>query len=96
MGHDISAYKGRGGEGEAIAELSRGAFNPLAREIYKALDATGFDAGCSGDGGDAYFSLDRIIYAVNRLPHNDDVQPERDFLADCLKAGTCGVTISFC
>jgi len=104
MGHDIFARRGKPEVGremqffaqEETAYLRRGAFNNLGREIYKALDATQYDAGCSGNGEDVYFTQQQIADSLKRLPQGEQLEPEREFLSDCLAAGGDGVTISFC
>lgn len=98
MGHDVCGFKGelvKGVAKEEVAYLRRGAFNELGREIYKALGAVDHDCGCSGCGTDKFFTHAEIEAALKKLPLREDLQPEREFLTDCLRAGEHGVTIGF-
>jgi hypothetical protein len=98
MSHAIVAYAGKPKEDviqESIARLDRGAFNPLARAIYRALDAQEFDNGCSGCGDEKYFSLPELESALLRLPASEELALERGFLRDCIAQGEAGVTIGF-
>jgi hypothetical protein len=97
MGHDISGFKNEDKEceGNEIAHLRRGAFNPLARAIYGALGVIEFDAGCSGCGETANFTDTQLRQALAKIPDDEDHDPERTFLNDCIEKGGGGVWIVF-
>lgn len=95
MGHDIFGHRNENDEQE-IAYLRRGAFNQAAREIYRALDCTDLDGGCSGIGEGRHFTRDQLVAAVKSLPPSDELQPEVTFLWDCInKGGDQGAFIYF-
>jgi hypothetical protein len=89
MSHDIRAYKRT-----KIAEMSFGAGNGQAREIYKLLGAENYDNGCSGSGENVDFTREEIKEALRRCFLNPSLVQEREFLMTCLDAGD-DVTIGF-
>lgn len=97
MGHDICGFKNTDSkcEGEEIAYLRRSAGNELARDIYKALGATSHDCGCSGCGGIANFTEAQLRDALGKIPDDEDHEPERKFLRDCIEKGDGGAWIGF-
>lgn len=102
MGHDISAYLGSadpadpleypGGWNELpeIAYLRRGAYNPLRHALYEVLDAQEYDGNVSGDGRARWFSRGQLSAALQqlfqRLASGHEIQPEIDFVRQCLAA----------
>ena len=89
MGHDISGYKVSDTKQEnEIAYLRRGAFNPLNKLIYDALDSPELYGGCSGFGDSKTFSKDQILNAMSNIGCGDleegEEIPEIKFLQDCL------------
>jgi hypothetical protein len=95
MGHDISGYKKADtNHSEKIAYLRRGAGNPLARVIYKALGAKECDCGCSGCGDEKTYTTEQLKAALSRLPSGEETENERIFLNDCIAAGE-PVTVTF-
>lgn len=85
MGHDISGYKTTDKETE-IAYLRRGAFNPLNSKIYIALECEECSGGVSGIGVEKEFNKDELLKALECIGDNEELDPERDFLNDCLKS----------
>ena len=83
MGHDISGFKTNDTENE-IAYLRRGAFNELKSTIYNALDCHECNGGVSGNGSEREFSKDELIKAFDFLGVDEDYEPERKFISDCL------------
>jgi hypothetical protein len=95
MGHDVCGFKNKDGSDE-IAYLRRGAFNEQARDIYIALDAQQYDAGCSGDGSLVPFDKSKIREALEKISKEESHEGERDFLNDLLTKGDdSGVYIGF-
>ncbi|MFY3790597.1 hypothetical protein ACOQFO_02595 [Ureibacillus sp. MALMAid1270] len=64
MGHDIAGYNKEGKE-IAYARFSMG--NPNARIIYNVLDATKYDAGVSGSGVVATYTVEQMERALNNF-----------------------------
>lgn len=97
MGHDICGFKNhdKKHEGEEIAYLRRGAGNSLARDIYVALDATEHDCGCSGCGAVVNFTETQLREALEKIPNDEDHEPERQFLTNCIEKGEGGAWIGF-
>jgi hypothetical protein len=85
MGHDISAHK-ESIENDELAYLRRGAFNPLNRNIYVALDCMELNNGVSGCGDSREFSAAQIREALDSLGDGEDFDPERTFLRECIEA----------
>ena len=83
MGHDIFGFKTKRSRTQ-IAYLRRGAWNSLGRKIYEALKAEKFDAGCSGCGEKETFTKVQLLEALDYLRDDDELEPERDFISDCL------------
>lgn len=78
MSHDITAYAI---DDQVIAELSRGAFNPLNRKIYEVLDCVeDCYSGVSGTGESKNFTSEQIIDALLKIDRDENLQPEHDFL----------------
>lgn len=95
MGHDVFGFKDKEHENE-IAYLRRGAFNDQARDIYKVLDATEYDAGCSGCGETVFFTRQKLEEALMRLPTGEDHEQERQFVRNLLEKGDeAGAWIGF-
>ena len=84
MGHDISGYKTTDKENK-IAYLRRGAFNGLNSEIYNALNCHDCSGGVSGNGSEREFTRDELLKALEYLGDNEDLEPERKFVNDCLE-----------
>jgi len=96
MGHDITGFASKDEAcREEIAYLRRGAGNELARSIYRALGAENEDCGCSGCGGTVHFTEDQLRVALTKLPDDDDHEPERRFLRDCIEKGGGGAWVGF-
>lgn len=95
MGHDVCGFKDKEHENE-IAYLRRGAFNGQARDIYKALNATEYDAGCSGCGETVFFTRQQLEEALAKLPAGEDHEQERQFVRNLLEKGEeAGAWIGF-
>ena len=102
VGHDISAYLGpdepsdpfqyleNWPEHPEIAYLRRGASNPLRHQLYEALDAREYDGDVSGVWAARWFNRQELELALVRLRARKDegleVDPEIEFIADCLEA----------
>jgi hypothetical protein len=90
MGHAIQAFLKSDAAGEtvpAIAELHRGAFNPLNTVIYKALKCVENNyCGVSGCGTYQEFTLAALQEALGDIAGEEDLRPEIDFLNDCIDA----------
>jgi hypothetical protein len=75
----------RQGEG---AYLRRGAYNPLAREIYAALNCHELDGGVSGTAGERAFSRDEferaLAYLRGRKGEGLEIEDEITFVEACL------------
>lgn len=96
MGHDISAYKVDDKEQEnEIAYLRRNAFSPLNRAIYDLLNCQQNYCRFSGCGVSQVFSMNAITKALQDLPKDEEYEPERTFLQDCIKKSDGDVLISF-
>ncbi len=96
MGHDITAYRRADKELETeVAYLRRGAFNPLNRVIYEALNCQEANGGCSGYGVVLEFSRNQLMHALVQVKGGEEVGPEREFLRKCIGAGEDGVRILF-
>ena len=103
MGHDIYASVYTDGleterfifqKEEKVAYLRRGAYNPLAREIYAALNCRELDGGVSGAPGERAFSRDEfeqaLVYLRKRKGDGLEVDPEIAFIETCLSRLSCG------
>ena len=102
MGHDISAYLGPVDPADPLVELEnaddlpetaylrRSAFEPLRHTLYEVLDTEEYDGGVSGLGAGRWFSRDQFQAALvrlrQRLGEGWQVQPEIDFVQECLAA----------
>ena len=96
MGHDICGFKSADKAQETeIAYLHRGAGNPLARSIYEALGAQEHDCGCSGCGSTAHFTVAQLREALTKIPTDEEHEPERQFLRDCIDKGEGGAWVGF-
>jgi hypothetical protein len=97
VGHDIHAYVSRyAGEterfvylrDEEVAYLRRSAYNPLAREIYAALNCPELDGGVSGAPGEKVVSQvdleQALVYLRKRQAEGLEVEPEIAFVEACL------------
>lgn len=85
MGHDIYGYIDYGKQFETeVAYLRRSAFSTQKNEIYKALNCESCNAGVSGNGNVRVFSKQDLLSALEYLGDNPDLEPERDFIQDCL------------
>lgn len=82
MGHDIYGQINKKDK-SSIAYLRRGAFNILNNEIYNALNAQEYNANCSGCGEGRAFTKKELLKA-DRYLDDGDLEPEREFIADCL------------
>ena len=83
MGHDIFGFKTKRSRTQ-VAYLRRSAWNSLGRKIYEALEAEKFDGGCSGIGDKETFTKAQLLEALDYLRDDEDLEPERDFINDCL------------
>lgn len=85
MGHDIYGFKNHGKPDETeVAYLRRSAFNSKCFEIYNALDAQDCNGFSSGNGDGRLFSEEKLKRALAYLKDEEDLEPERKFIADCL------------
>jgi hypothetical protein len=97
VGHDIYASVYTDGleterfifqKEQEVAYLRRGAYNPLAREIYAALNCQELDGGLSGAPGERTFARDELeralAYLRGRKGEGLDVAPEIAFIQACL------------
>ncbi len=83
MGHDISGYKTTDKENE-IAYLRRSAFDGLKSKIYIALNCIDCSGGVSGNGSEREFTQDELLKALEYLGKKKELEPERNFIDDCL------------
>lgn len=102
MGHSIYAYlKSDFAENKddalEIAELGRGAFNPLNKVIYESLKCVDKNyCGVSGCGTTQEFTLDEIKSALGDIAGEEDLSPEINFLSDCIESDDgSGFVINF-
>lgn len=80
MGHDISGYV----KGKEVAFLHRSAFSEFRSVIYEALRCNQFYNNCSGNGGEREFTKEELLLTLQILGDNDNFEPERTFLKNCL------------
>lgn len=80
MGHDITSYKGETDQGEELAYMRRGAFNPLKATIYQALDSGDCNGGVSGLGMARTFTAEQLRSALSNVPEGGEFDVEREFL----------------
>ena len=100
MGHDIYAYKkgptdDEDADREKVVYMWRGAFSPINKTIYTALNASKHYCGVSGCGSEQLFTMDEIQEALEDIPSEDEFEPEREFLNDCINSGLEEVWIGF-
>ncbi len=102
MGHDISAYLGNQDPEDPfaylegwtnqpeIASLRRGSSNPMRHQLYEVLKATEYDGDVSGIWDARWFNRNQLELALEqlreRLTQGLDVQPEIEFVTNCLSA----------
>jgi hypothetical protein len=84
MGHDISGYKITDKENE-IAYLGRNAYDGLNVEIYNSLNCLHCSGGVSGNGSEMDFTKEELLKALEYLGDNENLEPERKFVKDCLE-----------
>jgi hypothetical protein len=90
MGHDIRAYLKSDSTTDdcvEIAEMHRGAINPLNRVIYQSLKCVEKNhCGVSGCGTRQEFSLENLKDALGDIAGEEDLRPEITFLENCINA----------
>jgi hypothetical protein len=74
MSHDIYAVSKSGNE-SSFAYFRRHQDDPLAREIYKALQITKHDRGVSGDGSVISISKIRVKSALDHINKKQNKEP---------------------
>lgn len=85
MGHDIYGHTRESDiNKDEIAYLRRGAFDPLNMHIYEALNANEYNASCSGNGMGKTFTKQELMEAQDYLSDEEDLEPEKEFICDCL------------
>ncbi len=100
MGHDIRAYLKSDSnldDSIEIAQLHRGAFNPLNLAIYDALNCRKINyCGVSGCGTKQEFSLENLKEALADIAGEEDLRQEIDFLTNCIESDdSSGFVIHF-
>lgn len=109
MGHDILGYNKAGGE-IAYARFSMSNHNVTV--LYRLLDATQYDAGVSGSGNSATYTVPQLENALNLFNQSFgeidssskhhytvwDLKQIRDFIVNCLATAKNegSVKIFFC
>lgn len=96
MSHEVVAYRrnvptaelaDEMGTPRVVASLIRGAFSPYKAVIYTAMDCMQMNAGVSGSGECDVFNQEQLRAALDSLPPDSGLGPERAFLQACIDYG---------